>query len=222
MAEKAQLANVKERIVCPVVDKYAPPDEADVLRLVHERPLAWIVSSEAGDYCATALPLRPVTGPSGHIERLAGHFARSNRHVGILQRNPRAMILFLGPQGYISPSWMSDRTQAPTWNYASAQFVADIEFTQSADKLSDHLNDLVGAMEAGRNRAWSPKDMGARFEMLAKRVTGFDAVILERRVKFKLGQDERDDVYHDIMSALAAAADPELYEWMKRSNPGRS
>lgn len=173
------------------------------------------------DCVATAAPLRPIADSAGKLVRLEGHFARSNRHVEVLKQNPRAMILFMGPQGYVSPSWMRDRTQAPTWNYASAQYLVDIAFTNNAEKLGEHLNDLVGAMETGRPRAWSVGEMGARYELLAKRVIGFEAVIRERRVKFKLGQDERDDVFADIMSALVGGGDRELHDWMARSNSHR-
>lgn len=203
------------------VDRYAPPSESEATRLVTGWPLAWIVSPLADDCVATVLPLRPGIDASDKLVRLEGHFARSNRHVEVLQKNPRAMILFLGPQGYISPSWMRDRTQAPTWNYASAQYLADIKFTNNAEKLGAHVNDLVGAMEAGRPNAWSVAEMGARYQMLAKRVIGFEAVILERREKFKLGQDERDDVFADIMAALAAGSQSELRDWMARSNTQR-
>lgn len=202
-------------------DKFASPSEAETLRLVNEHPLAWIISPLANDCRATVLPIRPIADAGGRLVRLEGHFARSNRHVEVLKHNPRALILFMGPQGYVSPSWMRDRTQAPTWNYASAQCVVDIEFNESAEKLGEHLNDLVGAMEAGRTQAWNVREMGARYDSLAKRVIGFEAVIVEQRTKFKLGQDERDDVFADILSALATSGEHELHEWMARSNSQR-
>jgi hypothetical protein len=41
-------------------------------------------------------------------------------------------------------------------------------------------------------------------------------------VKFKLGQDERDDVYADIAAALTRDRQNELLDWMDRSNPNRA
>jgi len=202
-------------------DKFAPPSEAEVVRLILENPLAWIVSCGAGDFSATLLPLRAVTDAQGGLERLVGHFARSNGHVELLQRDPRAVILFLGPHGYISPSWMHDRTWAPTWNYASAQFMVDIEFFDDTDKLDGLLRELVGAMEHGRPRAWSPDEMGERYRNLSRHVIGFNARIRARRARFKLGQDERDDVYADITAALAKGDERELLDWMIRCNSGR-
>jgi predicted FMN-binding regulatory protein PaiB len=201
--------------------KFSPPSEADVSRLVLEYPFAWLVTVHDGEHAATPLPLRPVLDEHGAIKGLLGHFARSNPHVEVLRRAPRTLVLFMGPHGYISSSWFGDRTRTPTWNYASAQFVVDIEFIEDAAGTEEVLRDLIGAMEAGRPRPWSVEEMGARYGQLVGGIIAFRARIIERRVKFKLGQDERDAEYGDITQALGAAADTDLLEWMRRCNPAR-
>ena len=200
-------------------DRFAPTSEAEVTRLVHENPLAWVVTMTGADFRATALPLRPiVVGEDPSVSAFQGHFARSNDHVSMARDHPRALLLFMGVNGYISPSWMRDRTQAPTWNYAGAQFLVDIEFIDDAPGRDAVLEDLVNAMESGRENAWSAADMGVRYAMLADRIVAFRANIVQRRVKFKLGQDERDDVYADICTALDAGGNPDLRAWMRRAN----
>lgn len=203
------------------VDRFAPASEAQVIRLIEENPLAWVVSHGSETFAATPLPLRAVVNAHGHIERLVGHFARSNPQVTALRHDPRAIVLFLGAQGYISPSWMHDRTWGPTWNYASAQFVVDIDFWSDPAKLDWQLQDLIGAMEQGRERAWSSAEMGARYRQLTQYIVGFDAHIVARRAKFKLGQDERDAIFADIARALRKSGEEELLAWMQELNPGR-
>jgi transcriptional regulator len=202
--------------------RYPPPSEAEVTRLLLEHPLAWVLSMAADEWRATPLPLRPEVGATEEpVTALLGHLARSNAHLDLIRRQPRAIVLFTGVSGYISPSWMRDRTQAPTWNYATVQYLVDIELI--GDEPGPHavLEDLVGAMEAGRQRAWQPDEMGVRYASLASRIVAFRAVIRERRVKFKLGQDERDDVYGDIMAALGREGPEALRAWMARANSGR-
>ena len=202
--------------------RYPPQAEADVARLVLENPLAWIVSANAAAWRATPLPLRPEAPESGDpIAAFIGHFARSNPHVELLRQHPRAVVLFMGINGYVSPSWMHDRTQAPTWNYASVQYLVEIEFTESDPARDAALGDLTAAMEAGRPRAWQPAEMGARYETLARRIAPFRATVLERRARFKLGQDEREDVYPDILEGLGAEGG-ELRAWMQAANPTRT
>ena len=192
-------------------------NDRDVLQLVLAQPLTWIVSGEGESFRATLLPVRPLSDPSGTVVSLVGHFARSNDQVAFLRHTPRAAMLVLGPHGYISPSWMNDRTQAPTWNYASAQFLVDVEFFADPPQTEAHLRDLVAAMEAGRPRQWSEQEMGPRYQSLSQRVIGFRANVRAIRAKFKLGQDERDDVFRDIVAGLGQAADQDaLLEWMQR------
>lgn len=202
-------------------DIFTPASDGQVLRLVLEHPLAWVVSSDAGGFRATPLPLRPRVGGDGRIGALEGHMARSNVHCDALLRDGRALILFSGPQGYISPSWVSDKTWAPTWNYAVVQFVVTIAFDETPARLDAHLNDLVGAMERGRPGAWHPSEMGARYETLKRRIVPFEARVVEQRARFKLGQDERDAVFADISAALDRSGPGELLAWMRELNPGR-
>jgi predicted FMN-binding regulatory protein PaiB len=193
---------------------FDPRSDADIHRLIGQQPFAWVISGLKDDVRATPLPIRPLYGADGALEKLLGHFARSNPQLDGLRRDPRAMILFLGTNGYVSPSWMADRTQAPTWNYASAQFLVEMELVDDPAGVEFLLRDLIGAMESGRPNAWSLEDMGERYKSLSRGVVGFRARILQTRAKFKLGQDERDDVFTDIMTGLEATGALDLRDWM--------
>ena len=116
---------------------------------------------------------------------------------------------------------MSDRTQAPTWNYASAQLQVELRLIEDPDAIVAHLRELTGRQEAGRPRAWTIDEMGPRLAQLAQRVIAFRAEVVASREKYKLGQDERDDVYADILAGLDAQPDAALPAWMRRFNPGR-
>jgi len=195
-------------------DAFQPRSDQDVLRLLREQPLGWLICASGAAFRASAIPFRPRLDPAGTLVGLWGHLARSNPQVELLRRESRAEILILGANGYISPSWMADRTQAPTWNYASVQFLANIAFIEDDAGLERVLRDLIGAMEAGRPKAWNIEDMGERYARLAQRIVAFEADIMEIRPKFKLGQDERRDVFADIMTGLHATEADELRQWM--------
>jgi transcriptional regulator len=204
--------------------KFAPPSDQDVTRLVREYPFAWLVTMSPADFAATPLPLIPRVDELDRVIELRGHFARSNPHVQLLRATPRTLILFMGPHSYISSSWLADRTRTPTWNYATVQYLVDIEFTEGPDDTNALLSEQVDTMELGRPNAWSVPEMGSRYERLVSGIVGFRAHIRERRVKFKLGQDERDAEYADITAALSSGghAGTTLLEWMHRSNRARA
>lgn len=196
----------------PAPAKYAARSDADVLKLVTEHPFAWVVSADGQS--ATPLPLRPLTDATGALTGFLGHFARGNPQLDVLRAAPQATMLFMGPHGYISPSWMADRTQAPSWNYASAAFDCDLEFIDSVEELRALMDDLIGAMEAGRAKAWAAADMGERYDRLSRGVVGFRARIREARPVFKLGQDERDTEFAEILAGLRAEGQGGLADWM--------
>jgi transcriptional regulator len=193
---------------------FQPRSDEDILRLLREQPFGWLISGQGESFRASAIPFRPRADPTGRLVSLWGHLARSNPQVESLRRDPHAQILILGSNGYVSPSWMTDRTQAPTWNYASVQLLTHIELMEDGAALERVLRDLIGAMEAGRPNAWSIEDMGARYERLAGRIVAFQANIVEMRPKFKLGQDERRDVFADILKGLDATGADDLRRWM--------
>ena len=203
-------------------NRYGPRSNDDVLRLVKEHPLVWVLSLDPANPMASMLPVIPVAGPEGEVTTLVGHFARHNPHVAVLKQNPRALVLAQGVNGYISPSWMQDKTRAPTWNYTWAQFVTDLEFFDEPGEIAAHLHEMVDTNEVGRPNAWSVDMMGARYPTLAKGVIGFRAHVRETRTKFKLGQDERDSEFSDITVALGAAGGGPLLDWMRAFNPGRT
>lgn len=205
---------------------YAARSDADLLHLVRQQPLAWIVSGAGENFRATLLPVLAEADAEGRIVRFAGHFGRSNEHYQLLTRDPRAVILVLGTNGYISPSWFADKSQAPTWNYASAQFVVDLQFFDAPERIEAHLRQLVNTMEAQAPRGegqipWDVDQMGPRYFLRSRVIVGFSASVREVRPKFKLGQDERDDVFSDIMAGLKHGPTADLQAWMRDFNQDR-
>lgn len=208
-------------MIQPQSSPFAPPSDQAVVDLVRAQPLAWIVSAGAA-FAATPLPVRPKLAPDGGIAALIGHFARRNPQVDALRRDPRALILVMGPHGYVSPSWLTDRTQAPTWNFASARFEVEVEFLEDEAALRAVIDDLVASREAGRPNPWSVAEMGARYDRLAQGIVAFHARVLDQAAVFKLGQDERDDVYPEILAGLEADSATLLAAAMRTANPGRA
>jgi transcriptional regulator len=187
--------------------------EADILRLVDEYPLAWVVSAGAPGFGASPLPLLAETDSSGRIASLVGHVAIANPQVTQLRTSPLATILFMGPHGYISPELVSKPDWAPTWNYATARFDAEVEFLpEETERLVERL---VCRMERDRLKPWNIGQMGPRYALLAQRIVGFRAHVRAVQGRFKLGQDESLRTLSDILSGLEDAS---LTRWMKDFN----
>ncbi|HVW70822.1 MAG TPA: FMN-binding negative transcriptional regulator [Steroidobacteraceae bacterium] len=192
---------------------FEPRSEADVLRLIEEYPLAWVVCSSGAGFGATPLPLLAETDAGGRVSALIGHFASSNPQVALLRAAPRATILFSGPQGYISPELVSQPRWAPTWNYATAQFDVEVEFRPEENDAA--LEQLVTRMERDRRDPWTIARMGERYAQLVSRIIAFRAHVRTGKGRFKLGQDESPRTLSELLAGLD---NPELVRWMKDFN----
>jgi len=195
---------------------FEPRSDADLVRLIDEFPLAWVVSSSAQGSAATPLPLLGETDEAGRVVALFGHFALANPQVALLRAAPAATILFTGPHGYISPEPVSQPGWAPTWNYAVAQFDVEIEFVPHQNDVA--LERLVTKMEAGRREPWTIARMGPRYAQLVQRIIAFRAHVRRANARFKLGQDESP---RSLAELLAALGDAPLAQWMRDLNSHR-
>ncbi len=191
---------------------FLPNDPSDVTKLLEAYPLCWVVSA-GRHHEASALPLLPEKGPNGGVKSLLGHMARSNPLQNALERDPRATILCMGPQGYISPELVSNPTWGPTWNYAVCRFETDVRFIPEETDFA--LSQLATSLEGAAPDSWTPKRMGDRYHQLKRRIIAFRATVVETHPKFKLGQDETDVVFNDIVEGLQ---DRMLAEWMSRTH----
>lgn len=194
---------------------FKPDSPADIDRLIAAHPFALVTSSANGTPVATPLPLLLERDANGGMT-LLGHMPRAHPHTELLRRQPRALVVFLGAHGYISPSWLADRTQAPTWNYETVQLEVDVEFDDSAEATEAALTRLVDHLERGRPNAWSVADMGERYAKLAPAVVAFRARVITTYAKFKLGQNERHADRADILSGLERTQQQPLLDAMLR------
>ncbi|MBL8650114.1 MAG: FMN-binding negative transcriptional regulator [Sphingopyxis sp.] len=192
-------------------------DEADVQKLVADYPLAWVCGGGAADMEASLLPLIGVYDEQGALIELIGHLMRSNPLHAALVADPRATILFRGPDSYVSPEHAGVRDWGPTWNYAQVKVRAAVHFDDPLTEPSLEL--LIDAMEMGRLQPWSKEELGERYRGMLGRIIGFRATVSELTGKFKLGQDEGKETLAAILGTLP---DQATVAWMRRFNRGRS
>jgi transcriptional regulator len=177
-------------------------EQGDVARLIASHPLGWIVP---GGQPALASPMPLLLDG----DSLLGHLPRAHPLLGAFATNPSAVFLFLGPHGYITPEWLSDKDWAPTWNFALATITAEVKID---DALTDEaLRRLVAHMERDRDQPWTVEAMGPRYAQLRERVIGFRATITGCKLRLKLGQDESDTAFGEILAGLG---DTPLARWM--------
>lgn len=191
-------------------------EAADVRALIDGYPLAWVCGGAGDQIEASLLPLVGVYDDAGELVELIGHLARSNPLYALLSADPRATILFKGPDAYVSPEHAGRRDWGPTWNYAQVRIGAEVRFDEA---LTDHsLELLTDAVESERAAPWNASELGERYAAMKRRIIGFRARVTGLSAKFKLGQDETSETLHAILGTLP---DDAVTAWMRRMNPGR-
>lgn len=195
---------------------FASFEDADVRDLIAEYPLAWVCAPGAGPENASLLPLLGEYDEAGRLTHLFGHMSRRNPLVGQLSVDPRALILFQGPQAYISPAHAGRRDWAPTWNFAQLRIDARVTFLPDETRLA--LDSLVRAMERPFDRPWEVAELGDRLEPMQAAIIAFRAKVIDLSGKFKLGQDEGVETLETIVETLPDSA---TVRWMRRFNTQR-
>ncbi|SFO56912.1 negative transcriptional regulator, PaiB family [Variovorax sp. OK605] len=200
---------------------YMPPqfnakDPAIALELMRSHPFASLVSNDDdGLPYVTNLPL--VAQPRDGDELvLWGHCARPNPHWRYLQARPRAVVTFLGPHSYLSPSVYPDLARVPTWNYLAVHCTVEARLVEEPAAKDELLKKLIGDHEPAYAQQW--RDLGEEFQLkMLAGIVGFELRVTALQCKVKLNQHRRES--HAAMHAVYSAGTPDeqaLAAWMDR------
>lgn len=189
---------------------YRAPDPAWALDLVRRHPLALLVTTGAEGPLATHLPAIPVveslrdgTGETGLVgTSFLGHLNRLNPHWAALHDGTQALLVFHGPEAYVSPLMYETSPAAPTWNFTSVHLHGRVERIDDAHKMAV-LRSTVAAYERDHGGGWDPASSLGYFNQLAPGVGAFRFAVTAAEGMFKLSQDKPDAVRQKVIDALA-------------------
>lgn len=162
--------------------------------LMTSHPLgAWVCLGREG-LVANHLPffLDRSRGPHG---TLLGHVARANSVWRELGPTTPSVVMFHGPQHYITPGWYPGKARhgqvVPTWNYVVAHAHGVARTIEDRDATFDMLHRLTQAREARREAPWHIEDAPACFiDKLLGAIVGIEMPIDRLEGKLKASQDE--------------------------------
>jgi transcriptional regulator len=160
--------------------------------LMRARPFATLISGGAAGLYASHLPtVLKDDGPFGVIEC---HLARPNPHWKELAKGDEALMIFQGPEGYITPNWYASKAEhgkvVPTWNYAVVHAYGRPETMIDKDWLRRHVGELTAQQEATESKPWSLSDAPDAFiETMLRGIVGFRFAIARLEGKWKMSQN---------------------------------
>jgi transcriptional regulator len=173
-------------------DHFRIDDLPSIHALMRERPFAAFISAGPAGLFATHLPtVLKSDEPYGVIEC---HLARANPHRQDLAQSSEALMIFQGPEGYITPNWYPSKIEhgkvVPTWNYAIVHAYGRAEMIEDAVWLRRHVADLTAQQEEGEAKPWALSDAPDAFvAAMLRGIVGCRFVITRLEGKWKMSQN---------------------------------
>ncbi|MGZ8376978.1 MAG: FMN-binding negative transcriptional regulator [Gemmatirosa sp.] len=176
-------------------------------------PLGALVTASAEGLFATHLPfvLDRARGPHGTLE---GHVARANPHHRHAPATAESLVIFTGPDAYVTPSWYPSKAEhgkvVPTWNYVAVHVHGTLRFVEDPAYLRRHLESLTDVHEAGRERPWGTGDAPADYlAQLERAIVGVQLEVTRVVGKWKMSQNRPAADIDGVVRGLAGSPDAE-------------
>lgn len=195
-------------------------DRLDTLHaLIRAHPLGTLITSGAGGLLANLVPFTLVE--EGEKGMLRAHVAKANDQVEALCAGADTLVLFQGPDAYITPSWYVSKREhgrvVPTWNYAIVQARGTPRIIDDPAWLRAQVQQLTASQEQKRPLPWKVDDAPEPYIAgQLQSIIGVEIGIVTIEGKWKVSQNRptadrqsveeglRADGVHEEMANLVA------------------
>jgi transcriptional regulator len=179
--------------------------------LIRSYSLGMWVTLGDNELVANHIPFE-VSAERGEFGTLVGHIAKANP---IWSRTPSEvtdLVIFQGPQSYISPSWYPSKHEhgkaVPTWNYAVVHAYGRPSFIEAKSWLYDHVSSLTKRHEASQPLPWSLSDAPVDFtDRMIGAIVGVEIPIQKLIGKWKMSQNRSESDRRGVVAGLMERED---------------
>lgn len=184
-------------------------------QLMRSRPLGLLVTQaraqadgEPAPIEANALPfhLDVDRGPHG---TLVAHVARANPVWREARTDAEVLVVFQGPQAYISPGWYATKAETgkvvPTWNYVLVEARGRLVVRDDAAWVHALVSTLTDLHEAARPAPWKVTDAPADYIAATQRaIVGIEVELSSLKGKWKVSQNRSASDRSGVVQGLTA------------------
>ena len=179
--------------------------------LIVEHPLGLLITHGDNGLEASPIPFL-LYADEGKQGMLCAHLAKANLHWQALTGDAECLVVFQGPEGYVTPSWYPSKTEThkavPTWNYATVQVWGNASVTEDPEWLRRHLDDLTRHHEQSRPQPWSVSDAPENYiANQMKAIIGIEIPINRIDGKWKMSQNKDDADREGVIVGMRSSTD---------------
>jgi transcriptional regulator len=198
---------------------YRPPafreESRDVLyAAIRAHPLALLVTHGTSGLTANLIPFTLIADQGEH-GILRAHLAKGNPQLEDLRAGAEVLVIFQGPQAYVTPSWYPTKQEhgkvVPTWNYVMVQVRGTATVIDDPIWLRAQVGALTDQQERNRTAPWSVDDAPEAFiDGQLKVITGIEITVTRIEGKWKASQNQpaanREGVAKGLLGADPTSA----------------
>ncbi|HJV95798.1 MAG TPA: FMN-binding negative transcriptional regulator [Albitalea sp.] len=182
-------------------------------QLLRAHPLGLLVTQGPAGMEANAIPFLfdPARGPHG---TLRAHVARANPVWREARGDVDSLVVFQGPQAYVSPGWYATKAETgkvvPTWNYVLVTARGRLQVRDDAAWVRGFVSELTERHEAPLATPWKVDDAPEDFiATLLKAIVGIEIELTSLVGKWKVSQNRPAADREGVAKALASAGGDE-------------
>jgi transcriptional regulator len=195
---------------------FAETDVTVLHELIRARPLGTWATQTDGELLVSHVPflLDAARGPHG---TLVSHVPRANPIWQAFARTVPSVVVFQGPNAYISPSWYPSKhahgKAVPTWNYVAVHAHGVPVAIEDKSWLVRHLNELTNTHEATQTLPWKVSDAPVDYlDKMLEQIVGIEIPITKLVGKWKLSQNRPEPDRLGVVAGLLAQNTPQSRE----------
>ncbi len=161
--------------------------------LIRAHPLGFLITAGPGRLQANSVPFL-IDSEARKKGTLRAHLARANPQLQELAQTDECLVVFQGPQRYITPSWYATKQETgkvvPTWNYITVHAWGRPRMIEDVGWLRQQVGELTASQENVRRDPWAIGDAPADFiAAQLKAIVGLEIPIARIEGKWKVSQN---------------------------------
>jgi transcriptional regulator len=169
-------------------------DPERLRRFIREHPFGTLVTLTTTGLDANHIPFLLLADTTSTGAILHGHIARANPLWRNLVPDSQVLVIFHGPDSYVSPSWYASTRETakvvPTWNYAVVHAHGALRVVDDVGWLRSHVEALTQEHEERREAPWAVGDAPADFvDQLLSGIIGIEISVTRLAGKWKVSQN---------------------------------